>query len=403
MDVPTALTSTDTQASFESEVAKIAGLSSDADKQKEIATFAVGFVGGLDGSNFYSLSTTDYTTAKVKSVVTYPPDLFTTVKWHDGSPLSTADFVMPLIEFFDRANKDSKIYDEQAVPFFQSYQQSFKGFKITSTSPLTIEYYTDLYYSDAELDVFTGWPTSPYGLQGENSWDVLAVSNIAEAKGELAFSPDKADANKIEWMNWIGGPSLDILSKDLGSAESQSLIPYAPTLGQYITAADAKARYDNLKKWYTAHGTFWVGTGPYYLDKVFTTEKTLTLKNNPDFPDLADRWASFSTPKMADAQLDGPAQVKVGDTATFDVNVTFNGDPYAKADIKQVKYLLYDATNAVISTGEATAVADGHYQAVIGPDVTSKLTAGSYKLEVAVVPIPVAIPAFTSINFVVVP
>ena len=64
---------------------------------------------------------------------------------------------------------------------------------------------------------------------------------------------------------------------------------------------------------------------------------------------------------------------------------------------------MYDTTNTVIATGLATAVEDGHYQVVLGPDITAKLTAGSYKLEVAVVPIPVAVPAFTSIDFVVVP
>ena len=85
--------------------------------------------------------------------------------------------------------------------------------------------------------------------------------NMAEAAGELAYSADKADAKKIEQMSWVGGPSLDILSKHLDEAQSQSLIPYAPTLSQYITADEAKARYDNLKKWYTDHGHFWVGTG----------------------------------------------------------------------------------------------------------------------------------------------
>jgi len=343
------------------------------------------------------------TTAKVKSVVTYPADLFTTVKWHDGSPLSVADFIMPTIQFFDEANKDSKIYDPALAPNLQSLLPTYKGFRITSTNPLTIESYSDLYYNDAELNVVTNWPNSPTGLTGEDSWDVLAISDMAVADGQLAYTADQADAKKIEQMSWVGGPSLDILSKELDTAESQSLIPYAPTLSQYITAADAKTRYDNLKAWYTAHGHYWVGTGPYYLDKVFTTEKTLVLKNNPDFPDLADRWASFSTPKLATAALDGPAQVKVGDTPTFDVNVTFNNAPYANADIKQVKYLLYDATGAVVSTGDATSVADGHYQVMLTADVTSKLVTGSDKIEVAVVPIPVAIPAYASLDFVVVP
>ncbi len=343
------------------------------------------------------------TTAKIKSVVTYPPDLFTTVKWHDGSPLSVADFLMPTIEYMDRAKKDSPIFDEQAVPYFEATAPYFKGFRITSTNPLTIESYSDSYYGDAELDVVSGWPASAYGLQGENSWDVLAVSNLAEAAGELAFSADKADANKIEQMSWVGGPSLDILSKDLDKAISESYIPYAPTMSQYITAADAVARYNNLKKWYSDHGNFWIGTGPYYLDRAYTTEKNAVLKNFPDFPDLANRWASFSTPKLATATVDGPAQVKVGDTATFDVNVTFQGNPYLQSDVKQVKYLVFDSSSAVVASGDATAVADGHWQVVLGPDATSKLSAGSYKLEVAVVPIPVAVSAFTSIDFVAVP
>jgi peptide/nickel transport system substrate-binding protein len=310
---------------------------------------------------------------------------------------------MAQIQFFDEANKDSKIYDPALEPFLQTYMTYFKGFKITSTDPLTIEDYSDLYTPDAELNAITLWPNSPTGLTGDNSWGVLAISDMANASGELAYSADKADAKKIEQLSWVGGPSLDILAKHLDEAESQSYIPYAPTLSQFITADEAKARYDNLKKWYTAHGHFWVGTGPYYLDKVFTTEKTLVLKNNPDFPDLADKWASFSTPKLATAALDGPAQVKVGDAATFDVNVTFKDAKYANSDIKQVKYLLYDATGAVVSTGEATAAGDGHYQVALGADVTSKLAAGSDKIEVAVVPIPVAIPAYASLDFVVVP
>ena len=347
-------------------------------------------------------------TAKVKSVATYPADLFDKVKWQDGSPLSVADFVMPMILTFEQANKDSAIYDASTAPAFEQFMSTFKGFKIASTNPLTIEWYTDYYARDAELNVYTMWPGTYAGAAisygyGDAGWDMIAISNLAVANNELSYSSDGADAKKIEWMSWIGGPSLDILSKHLAEAQSQSLIPFAPTLGQYITADQAKTRYDNLAAWYKAHGHYWVGDGPYILDKVFLTEKTLTLKNNPDYVDLADRWANFGEPKLADATLDGPGQVKIGDQAVFDINVTFKGDPYPQAEIKQVKYMLYDATGAVVGSGAATAVADGHYQVTLGADVTSKLTAGSDKIEVAVIPLPVSVPTFTSLDFVTVP
>ena len=342
-------------------------------------------------------------TANIKSVVTYPADLFETVKWHDGSPLSVGDFVMSFIQGIDPAKTDSPIYDESLALSINAGLEAFKGYRIASTNPLTIEYYSDSYNSDAELNILPQWPDSPYGLSGENSWEILAISNLAEAAGELAYTQDKSDAAQIENTSWVGGPSLEILAKYLDQAASESYIPYEPTLGQYITKEEADLRYANFKKWYQEHGHFWVGTGPYYLDQVFTTEKSLVLKNNTDFVDLADRWAAFSEPKLATTVLDGPGQVKAGDEAVFDASVTFKDAPYPQSDIKGVKYILYDATGAVVTVGDATAVADGQYQVTLSPDVTSKLPTGSARLEVAVVPIPVAVPSFTSLDFVAVP
>jgi len=158
-----------------------------------------------------------------------------------------------------------------------------------------------------------------------------------------------------------------------------------------------------LKKWYQDHGHFWVGTGPYYLDKVFTTEKSLVLKQNKDFVDLSNRWANFSEPKLAESALDGPGQVKAGEEAVFDVTVSFKDQPYPQSDIQKMKYILYDATGAVAGAGDATAVEDGHYQITLGADATSKLPAGASRLEVVTVPIPVAVPSFTSLDFVAVP
>lgn len=343
----------------------------------------------------------DGTTAKTKSVVVYPADLYETVKWHDGSPISAADFVMAFAIFLDRGKPESAVYDEAGALSVDAFLPSFKGWRITSTDPLTIEYYSDAYAADAELNVAPLWPASPTGLAGENSWQVLAVSNLAEAAGELAYSSDKADANQIEQMSWVGGPSLEILKKYLDQAAAESFIPYEATMSQYVTAEEAAQRYENFSTWYADHGHFWVGTGPYYLDQVFTTEKSLVLKNNTEFPDLADRWSDFNNPKRATVVLDGPGQVTAGSEAIFDVIVNLNDEPYANADIKQVKYILYNSAGDAVVVGDAEAVGEGQYQVTIDAEATAQLESGAAKLEVAVVPIPVAIPAFTSIDFVV--
>jgi peptide/nickel transport system substrate-binding protein len=341
---------------------------------------------------------TEPQTANIKSVAYYPADLFDTVKWHDGSPISVADFLMGMIMVFDPGTEGSAIFDESRVSNLESFLSVFKGFKIASTDPLVVEYWTDGWQLDAEWNVTTLWPG--YVGNGEGAWHQIAVASLSEANTELAYSADKADANEVEWTSFIGGPSLEILAKYLDQAEAEGYIPYAPTLGQYITAEDAAARYANLKAWYADRGHFWLGTGPYTLGKVFLTEKTLTLRRFQDYPDMANRWDVFSVPKLAEVEIDGPGQVTIGEEVVFDIFVTFEGEPYALSDIELVKYLLYDATGAIVAVDLATAVEDGLFQVTLSADVTGALAAGSNKLEVAVVPLLVSIPAFTSVEFV---
>ena len=347
----------------------------------------------------------DGLTAKTKVTVYYPDDMFDTVTWHDGSPLSAADFVMNIIQVFDQAKPESEIYDEATVGATEGFQDHFKGVKIVSTDPLVIETYDDAYQLDAETLVSgfglypnpTWWPQYAYG---EAPWHTIAIGYLAEANKELAFSTDKAGTLSVEWMNFISGPSLEILKKYLDQASSESFIPYAATLGQYITADEAKARYENLDKFFGEHNHFWVNTGPFVLDKVFTVEQTMTLKRYEAYPDNAAKWSRFGEPKIAEVEVDGAGQVQIGSEAVFDAYISFKGDPYPNAELSDVKYLLFDAKGNLVESGPAEALEDGHYQVTLSADATSKLEAGSNKIEVVVVPAVVSVPSFASFEFV---
>ena len=345
----------------------------------------------------------DGLTAKSKSTIYYPSDMFDTVKWHDGSNLSVADFVMNMIMTFDYSKEGSAIYDEDTAGNLEAFLSHFKGVQITSTDPLTIVTYDDNVYSDAELDITTWWPNPGYG---EVPWESLAIGNAAVANKELAWGAGQADRNQVEWMSFIGGPSLDILSKYLDQAIADNTIPYSTVMSDYLTTDEAATRYANLKAWYEARGHFWVGTGPYYLDSVDLNAGSAVVKNNPDFVDLADRWSAFGQAPLGEASLDGPAQVKIGEATDFTATFTYkaSGDAYPTADIKAVKFLLYDDTGATVYVGQGVPTADdGVYTLTIPADVSGKLVAGSGRIETAAVFIPVAIPAFTSLDYVVVP
>ena len=333
----------------------------------------------------------DGLTANIRSVVYYPGDLYD-LTWHDGSQLSLADIVLDMILTFDLAKEDSAVFDEAQLPSLNNFQSHFRGYRIVQTDPLIVEYYSDQYTLDAELNVATFFPSTP--------WHMMAVGLLAEAAGDLAFSSDKADANEVEWMSYIAGPSMEILAGHLEQAAADGNIPYAATLDGYISADDATARWENLSAWYEDKEHFWVGLGPFYLEKAFTTEKTVQLVRNENFPDPSNKWEGFDTPMIAQVSIDGPARVAAGDEATFDVLIEFGGDAYAIADIDEVKYLVFDALGELALTGTAEAVEDGLWQITLSAEDTAGLESGANKLEVAVAPLRVSIPTFSSVEFV---
>ncbi|MCS7220857.1 MAG: ABC transporter substrate-binding protein [Anaerolineae bacterium] len=342
---------------------------------------------------------TETVTARTKVTVYYPEDLYETVRWHDGSSFSVADVVLGMILTFDRGKEGSAIFDESAVPALESFLTHFKGVRIVSTDPLVIETYDDAFALDAENTVSTWWPYYGFGQAG---WHALAIGILAEQNQELAFSSDKADALQVEWMSYVAGPSLEVLKKYLDQARAERFIPYANTLGQYVSAEEAAARYENLANFYAEKGHFWVGTGPFILDTVSPVEGSVSIVRNPNYPDPATKWAGFGEPKLATVEVDGPGQVTAGTEATFDVFVTYQDEPYPAAEIEAVKYLVFDAAGTLVATGEAEQVADGEYRVALSADVTEQMEAGAAKLEVAVTSKVVSIPRFGTFEFVVI-
>lgn len=335
-------------------------------------------------------------TANRKTVVYYPNNLYN-VKWHDGSNFSLADIVLGIILTFDRAKEGSPVFDAAKVPAFETFQRYFRGVRIVQKDPLVIETYTDLYYLDAEWYVGTWFP---YYDQGPGAWHTLGLGLMAEMNQEAAFSKDKSQKLGVEWLNMIAGPTVGVLERFLRKASDENYIPYAPALGQFISAAEARQRWANLAAWYREKGHFWVGSGPFYLERAYPVEGMVHLKRFADYPDPAEKWVRFGEPMIADLEVEGATRVRIGAEAVYDVAVTFQGKPYPVALVENVKYLVFDARGELALTGTAQAVGDGLWRIVLTGAQTGRLPAGSNRLEVIAVPRVVSIPSFESVVFV---
>jgi peptide/nickel transport system substrate-binding protein len=340
-------------------------------------------------------------TSLYKSTVYYPADFFDTVSWHDGSPISVGDFVMAMIITFDRAKEESAIFDPVRVAPFNTFMAAFNGLRIVSEDPLIIEHYGDNYSLDAEL-MTNSW--FPYYAQGPGAWHNIALGYYAEANGLAVFSQAKSTAQELDRLNYIAGETVAVLKGQLDAAIAEDYaLPYAPTLGQFVSAEEAEMRYNNLNEWHRRRGHFWLGTGVFYLERAFPVEGTVILQRFPTHPDSATRWLGFAAPAIAEVEVDGPNRVTIGSEEVFDVFVDFAGQPYAMDDILGVKFLVINAEGDVVAVGEADAVEDGLWEIVLTSDITSNLEAGSYRLEAVVVSRLVAMPSFDSLLFVAAP
>jgi len=323
------------------------------------------------------------TTAKTKTIVYYDDNLFD-VKFHDGSKFSLADMVFSYILTFDRAKPESPVYDKSYVPAFESFRQYFKGFRIVSTKPLVIEYYSDQLFLDAEWIAWTAASAfyTDYGY-GPGPWHMVAIGWLAEAGKKLAFSAHKSGELKVEWMNYIAGPSLSILRECLDKAIAEKFIPYKNVMGKYVSEAEALERYNNLKKWYEARGHFLVGNGPFYLDRVDPTARIVVLKANREFIDAADKWLKFSKPMMPEVRITAVPTITPGLSAEIPISITFEGQPYKVADMKYVKYIITSPITTL--TGVAEPVKDGEWRIRLKPEETSRLPPGAIGVEVIAV------------------
>jgi peptide/nickel transport system substrate-binding protein len=342
-------------------------------------------------------------TAKTKSTVVYTPDVWKET-WHDGSPFTIADVVFGMIMSFDPGKADSAIYDESIGASLDTYLTHFKGVKIVSTDPLTIETYDDTFALDTENNI-KDWFPNIYGISGYAggmiAWHNLTPAIQAQADGKMAFSKDMAETKQVDYTSQISGPTLEVQMAYVDQDITNSYIPYAATMGAYITADEAVARYNNLKAFYAAHGHIFLGTGPYMVDKVYPVEGSISLVKYDAYPFPAGQFAQFAEPMIMTMSVDGPTSVAAGTEAAFDVMITFNDEPYPAKDIDAVSYTLFNVDGSIVATGTAEFVADGQYKVTLTADQTAALEAGTVKLTVAAASNQVSLPAFETVEFVV--
>ena len=350
------------------------------------------------------------TTARAKVTIDYG-DVIGNVKYHDGSVMSKADWVAMWPLDFERNNPDSPLYDASSAPAYGSFRTEFQGLRITSWSPLILEIYLDFSTLDAELilaeavaltnidmpiDGFdTFWPSMP--------WHAKAIGVLAEEQGLLAWTMMKSDSEELEWMNYLGGPSLAVLEDMLTEAENTEFVPFADFASEYVEPGEAAERYANLRQWYEDRGHFWVADGQFYLDSVDFVGHSAVVKAFGENRHKADKYAFLAEPPIPESSVTPPDNVVPGLEAEFTLSLSTMGQPYANDRIDFVKYVFLDTAGTVLAKGDATPVAEGEWAIGLTDTETAGMTAGTYSLLTIALSKDVALPGIVETPFVVIP
>jgi len=344
------------------------------------------------------------TTAKCKVAVNYG-DSIGKVKYHDGSVMSIADWILNWIIDFEQADPDSAIYDSSSVPEFESEMSQMKGMRIVSESPLVIEWYTD--YNTREAEFIYEFITDRVGINvdryPQGPWHKHAIGIMAEEKGLLAFSADKSEELDIEWMNYIGGPSLSILEDMLDEAIATGYIPFGEFLGDYITQEELSTRYQLLKDWYDEKGHFAVGAGPFYLDQVDFVGHSAVVKAFRDYTFKADRFSGLAEPPIPESTVDVPENIIPSLGAVIDFDLSYKGQPYRNDKIELAKYMVLDSVGNLVTVGEADPIAEGKWIIGLDSTETARMSAGAYELVTIALSKDVAKPGILKTPFLVLP
>ena len=334
-------------------------------------------------------------TARTRSLIRFEDGYFQRL-WHDGATVSPADVLISWALTFSRADPDSPLFDPGHVPSFEVFQQQFRGWRIVSTEPFTVEVYSDQISLDGETIVAQRAP-------GVLPWHVLALAILAEEERELAFSSAKADRIDAEWLSLVAGPSLPVLDRMLERAQAEGFLPFPALLGPHADAAEIARRYEAIAAWRAARRHFQIGDGPFYLHSVHPVEGALVLRHFEEFPDPADRWLGFADPPIPDLDLAGPLIVEQGEGARFTVRASVRGEPQAAADIESARYLLFDGDGRLAQSGAAASLGEGVWEVDLTAAEVAALGMGPNSLEVVFTSRHVAMPVFASQPFATVP
>jgi peptide/nickel transport system substrate-binding protein len=334
--------------------------------------------------------------AKAKVTLAYD----TSGKFHDGTEIGLADFMVYFATPWERSNPASELYDEDFVTTWNVQIKNFLGMKIIrTTNPITVEIYTNFTnfipsYIAYSVTSYFNFPWMP--------WHAGALGILGEAKKLTAWGTGKAAKLGVELQNYMYGPTIPIFENLLSEAKSTKYVP--EWIKEWVREEDIVKRYEALENFYKNYGHFVVGSGQFILSSVDPVARQAILKANRDYPYKADRFAFLLAGKGPSVTLKIPDNIVPGLPAEIEAKLTSEGKAYPNEKVERVIYILSDAEGNVLKTGKASSTpTEGTWKISCSDIETSTFTPGALHLTTYAFSTDIAVPGTGEASISVIP
>lgn len=311
-------------------------------------------------------------------------------KWHSGAPITLADIMYATAFPYEWANKDGdndKYYDESYAAQYQAYLPISKGTVLNKSGSFTT-YYDFNWPMDKDRVAANG----VVGVKAGNPGRQTIVSfEIYEALAKMVAEGSKSGTQ----YSFASDPStteVDVINPKCVAdikAKLQDFVAkkYVPDcIKQWMTPAEAVARYNAAIKFIDTYGNAYISNGPFFISKVDYNNNYIELTAFRDYPYKSDYFPKlFKTTITRIDDVNVPAAAQRTADASVDVAVsavTYPDDTAKAADAKAkvtVTLVMADNSEKVYS---AKYVSAGKFKATIPAKDLSALSPGAYTLVV---------------------
>ncbi len=311
-------------------------------------------------------------------------------KWHSGQPVTVADIMYATAFTYEWANQDSgddKYFDEAYAAQYQALLPITKGTVLNKDGSFTT-YFDFNWPMDKERVAATGSVTPKAGNPGRQtlvSWEIYEALAKLVAEGsksgtQYTFAYDPS-VTEVDVINPKCVADIKAKLQDFAAAK------YVPdAIKQWVTPAQAVARYNAAIKFIDTYGNAYISNGPFFISKVDYSANYIELSAFRDYPYRADYFPNlFRTALTRIDDVKVPATVQRTADAKIDVavsEVTYPDDTAKAASNKAkvtVTLILADNSEKVYTAKYSSA---GSFQAVIPAKDLGALKAGAYTLVV---------------------